>query len=137
MIDWKAPRRWAAVACLLAYGCSTMREIPRGEYAAEPQRENVKVQTRSGAKYDFDRVRVQSDSLFGDQRVDTEEGSFEEYRTTPLALDDVTAISVRKLDWYRIGLVAGVAAAVALAAVLTQQKDSSTPPSGGGCPKCP
>lgn len=137
MIDWRARRRWGTLVCLLACGCSTMREIPRGEYAAEPERENVKVETRSGTKYQFDRVQVKSDSLFGQQRVESE-GSFEEYRTTSLSLDEVAAISVRKLDWYRIGLVAGVAAAVVLAAVLTQQKDDSTaPPSGGGCPKCP
>jgi hypothetical protein len=139
MMVWKGSRRWAALACLLASSCSVAREIPRGEYAASPERENVVVKTKAGAKYEFDRVHVRADSLYGDQRVDSE-GSFQEYRTTALALDDVAGLKVRKVDWFRIGLVGGVAAAVVLAAVLTQQHDDNAAapePPGGPCPKCP
>ena len=127
----RTPQRWAALACLLACGCSVARQIPRGEYAVRPQRENVKVETRSGARYQFDRVRVRADSLYGEERLEIE-GAFDEYRTTALALDEVVALSVRQVDWYRVGLVAGVAAAVVLAAVLSQQKNASTDSGGGG-----
>jgi len=133
MTGGRGCRRWAAVACLLATGCSVARELPRGEYAARPERENVRVQTRAGKQYHFDRVRVQSDSLYGDERVEVE-GSFDQFQTTALSLDEVTALSVRRLDWYRVGLVAGVAAAVVLAAVLSQQKDAGGTPGGGGGP---
>ncbi|TMQ68737.1 MAG: hypothetical protein E6K80_13925 [Candidatus Eisenbacteria bacterium] len=128
---WKSPRPWAAIACLLACGCSVAREIPRGEYAARPEREDVVVKTKAGAQYRFERVRVRADSLFGDERLDVE-GSFDEYRTTALALDDVAALSVRRVDWTRMGLVAGVASAVVLAAVLSQQHDNNTTTGGTG-----
>jgi hypothetical protein len=97
------------------------REIPRQEYAVRPEREHVVVKTRSGTRYEFDRVRVQADSLYGEEQLDVE-GRFDQYRTVPLALDDVAALSVRKADWTRMGIVAGVAGAVVLAAVLTQKK---------------
>jgi hypothetical protein len=132
MIDWKASRRWPALVCLLACGCSVNREIPRGEYAAKPEREHVVVKTRAGGQYQFDRVQVRADSLYGQKQLDVE-GSFDTYQTTALALDDITALTVRKLDWFKVGLVAGVAAAVVLAAVLTQpNNDSSDTGSGGG-----
>jgi len=37
---WKRSRRLAAIVCLLACGCSVNREIPRGEYAAAPERKH-------------------------------------------------------------------------------------------------
>ena len=125
MIDWKSSRRACALVCLFACSCAVNREIPRGEYAARPERERVTVLTKAGAKYEFDRVQVRADSLFGQKQLETE-GSFDEYRTTALALDEVSTLSVRQLDWFKVGVVAGVAAAVVLAAVLTQ------PSSGGG-----
>jgi hypothetical protein len=131
MIDWKTSRRWPALVCLLACGCAVNREIPRSEYAAKPEREHVMVKTRSGAQYQFDRVQVRADSLYGQRQLDVE-GSFDEYQTTALALDDVSALSVRKLDWFKIGLVAGVAAAVVLATVLTQPNNDSGDSGGGG-----
>jgi hypothetical protein len=130
---WKRSRRLAAIVCLLACGCSVNREIPRGEYAAAPERKHVVVKTKAGETYEFDQVQVRADSLFGTRQLDVE-GSFDEYRTTAVALDDVSTLSVRKLDWLRMGLVAGVAAAVVLATVLTQQKnDEPVDDSGGPC----
>ncbi len=140
MIAGRWGRRAGVLACLLACGCSVARELPRGEYAARPEREDVVVKTRAGAQYKFERVRVKADSLYGDQRLEVEGSSFDEFRTTALALDDVTALSVRRLDWYRMGLVSGVAAAVVLAAVLTQKKDNNQAPvPTGPCPTrfCP
>jgi hypothetical protein len=131
-------RRAAALLCLLSCGCSVAREIPRQEYAARPQRENVVVKTRSGTRYEFERVRVRADSLYGDQPLDVE-GRFDQYQTVALALDDVAALSIRRTDWTRVGLVAGVAGAVVLAAVLSQNRggggDSGQGPCGNrGCP---
>ena len=117
--------RWAAAACLLACGCSAAREIPRGEYASVPERRNVKVETRAGARYEFEQVRVAADTLHGKNRLDTE-GPFEEFETVSLPLDHVMRLSVRGVDWYRTGLIVGIGAAVVLAAVLSQQG------SGGG-----
>jgi hypothetical protein len=133
MNDWRASRRACALACLLACGCSVNREIPRSEYAAKPERQHVSVKTRSGAEYQFDSMRVRADSLYGTRQIEVE-GSFDEYRTTGLALDEVSKLSVRKLDWFRIGLVAGVATAVVLAAVLSQSKDDNSDTDDGGGP---
>ena len=131
MIDWKRSHRFAAIVCLLACGCSVNREIPRGEYAAAPERKHVVVKTKAGTTYEFDHVQVRADSLFGTNQLDVE-GSFDEYRTTGLALDDVSALSERRLDGFKIGIVAGVAAAVVLATVLTQPKNDEAPADGGG-----
>jgi hypothetical protein len=123
----RSARTFAAVLCLFACGCSVAREIPPSEYAAQPERHNVKVVTRSGDKYEFDRARIAADSLYGYQSVESE-SSFEEYRVVDIALDQVTRLSVRGVDWYRTGLIAGVTAAAVLAAVLSQTGNGS----GGG-----
>jgi hypothetical protein len=124
-------RTLAALLCLMACGCSVARELPRSEYAAQPERHNVKVETRTGEKYEFDRARIAADSLYGYQPVETE-GSFDEYRVVNIPLDQVVRLSIRGVDWYRTGLIAGVAAAAVLAAVLSQQANGSSSDSGGG-----
>ena len=37
-----------AVLCLGACGCSVMKELPRDQYAAVPERHDVRVDMRSG-----------------------------------------------------------------------------------------
>lgn len=115
----------AAALCLAACGCSVMKEVPRDEYAAQPERKDVRVETRSGEKHDFERMVVRGDSLTGYERNDTE-GSFEEFQTFALAFEDVGKMSIRSVDWYRTGLIGGVAAAVVLAVVLTQAHSGSS-----------
>ena len=122
-------RSAAAMLCLAACGCSVMKEVPRDQYAAEPERKDVRVETRSGERHEFERMEVRGDSLTGYERNDTE-GSFEEFQTFALALEDVGKMSIRSVDWYRTGLIAGVAAAVGLAVVLTQAHKGSS--EGGG-----
>jgi hypothetical protein len=124
-------RRWSALLCLMACGCSVAREIPRDQYAARPERRTVRVETRDSTRYEFERVRVAGDSLYGIQREDVE-GPFEQYRTVGLPLDEVARMSMRQLDWYRTGIIAGVAAAVVLAAVLSQVGDESGGSGGNG-----
>ena len=118
--------------CLLACGCSVAREIPRGDYATREERRNVRLVTRSGAKYEFEHARIVADSLYGYEVQDTE-GSFEQYRTVGIPLEQVARLSIRGVDWYRTGLIAGIAAAAVLAAVLSQQKGGSGGSSTGPC----
>ena len=108
-----------AVICLGACGCSVMKELPRDQYASVPERHGVRVETRAGERHDFDRIEVRPDSLTGFEREDTE-GSFEEFKRYNLALEDVGKMSIRSVDWYRTGLIGGLALSVVLAIVLTQ-----------------
>jgi hypothetical protein len=108
-----------AVLCLLACGCSVMRELPRDQYAAVAERHGVRVDTRSGEHHEFERMVVRGDSLTGFERQDTE-GAFEEFQSLRLAFEDVGKMSVRSVDWYRTGLIGGLAWGVVLAVVLTQ-----------------
>ena len=114
-----------AMLCLGACGCSVMRELPRDQYAALPERHGVRVGTRSGEHHEFERMVVQGDSLVGYERQDTE-GTFEEFRTLRLAFEDVGKMSIRGVDWYRTGLVGGLALGVVLAVVLTQANQGSS-----------
>ena len=120
-------RRAAAVLCLAACGCSAMRELPRDQYAGQPERRNVRIETQGGESIEFDRVKVSADSLVG-LRQKQVESAFDEYEQVALPLSEVRRMSVRQIDWYRTGLIGGVAAAVALAAVLSQSGGNG----GGG-----
>ena len=129
LVGWRAV---TAIVCLFAMGCSSLREIPRSEYATAPEKGRVEVVTNAGPRYEFERGRVSADTLYGTRRLDVE-GRFEQFETVPVPLDDVRRMSVRRLDWYRTGLIAGVGAAVILAIVLTQVGDSDSGSSNGEC----
>ena len=128
-------RRWrcgTALMCLAACGCAVMRDLPRGDYARVPERHDVRIVTRGGEGYTFDRVQLAADTLTGYVRKNVE-GSFDEFATVRLGLDDVARMSVRSVDWYRTGVLGGVALAAVLAVVLTQANGSS----GDGSPGPP
>jgi hypothetical protein len=125
-------RSLAAALCLLATGCTALREIPPSQYAAKPERQDIRVETGAGHTYQFERARISGDSLQGYQRLDVE-GRFEQYETVPLGLDQIRRMSTRRVDWHRTGIVLGIGAAVTLAAILTRQKSESGPPSDGPC----
>jgi hypothetical protein len=112
-------RRAGALLSLAACGCSVMRELPRDQYAGQAERRNVRVETRAGESLEFERVKVTADSLTGLKQKDVE-SQFDEYDQVTLPLAEVRRMSVRQVDWYRTCLIGGVAAAVALAAVLSQ-----------------
>jgi hypothetical protein len=120
-------------------GCTTLREIPRGEYAAVGERRNVRLVTRDGLRYELDFVRFEADTLAGFRRRE-QEGPIEEFGTVRVPLEDVASLSTRDPDWLRSGLIGG-AAILGLAVVgLTRGgdggPDSSFPgkPPGGGIP---
>jgi len=134
----RAARAGLAGLLLATCGCTTLREIPRREYAAHSERKNVSVDTREGLHYDFDYVKVGSDTLTGYHRRDSE-GQFEEFDAVPLPLEAITKLSARKVDWYRTGLVGGAGVAAAVLGAMARNKGTSEPPPVNPCgPKgCP
>ncbi|HYM80940.1 MAG TPA: hypothetical protein VEY91_05960 [Candidatus Limnocylindria bacterium] len=113
---------WVRVGAALAWllpGCTTLREVPRAEYAVRPERSHVEVETREGQRFGFDFARFTADSLTGFQRGD-DVGSLQMVDAHTLALERVSRLSARGIDWYRTGLIGGVVVAAAVAAVLSQ-----------------
>jgi len=125
-----------AAAWLAGGGCTAMRELPRGEYAAQPERENVRIETAEGLRYEFDHVRFGADSLTGFRRRDTG-GSFEEYDTFAMPLEGVSRLSVRRIDWMRTGLIGGAVVAGVLLAALGNGSEESAAAPVDPCPRCP
>jgi hypothetical protein len=122
---------------LLANGCTTMREIPRSDYARIPEGRNIRVETRDGLVYDFDYATVTGDSLSGVRHRSDVEGPVDQTVTFQIALDDIQALTTRKLDWYRTGLVSGSVVAGVLVAALGARKngpDGGDGDGGGGKP---
>lgn len=121
-------------ACLwlASSGCTSLREVPRSDYASQPERRHVRVQTRDGRRYEFDSVRFDADSLYGQAHRDVE-GPTDEIVSFDLALEDVSRISTRGVDWYRTGLVGGGVIAGLVAAGLSARNGgkASEPPPGG------
>lgn len=113
---------------VLANGCTTMREVPRGELAAESHRKGVRVFTRDSLVYTFDWATFDAESLTGYRERAELEGRLEEISVHRIALDDVQRLTARHVDWYRTSLLGGsiVVAAVAAGLTLTALKD------GGG-----
>lgn len=120
-------------ALLTGPGCTTLREVPRGEYAMRAERQHVRVATLDGLVYEFDYIRVEGDTLTGYRERDVE-GPVSEVGALPVPLDQVRAMSVRTIDWYRTGLVGGGALAAVVAAGVTaanRHAHDDEPPSGG------
>ncbi len=117
---------------LAASGCSSLREIPRGEYGVEPERRDVRVVTHGGLKYEFDYIRVDGDTLIGYRHQEVE-GPVEEFGSVHLALDDVGVLEARRIDWLRTGIIGAVAAGgVVVAGVVRNRNDHGGETSGGG-----
>jgi hypothetical protein len=130
----------AAMALLLLslMGCTALREIPRSQYAAQGERRNVAIDTHEGLHYEFDLVRVGSDSLTGFRRRDTE-GPLEEFDALPLPLEAIAKMSARRVDWYRTGLIGGAGLAAIIASALarrgTETIEPISPCGPRGCPE--
>ncbi len=136
MHSTRSLRLVATAAWIVASGCTTLREIPRAEYAAREERRHVAVDTGEGLHYEFDYARFGSDTLVGYRRRDTE-GAFEEYDSLPIALETVTRLSARGVDWYRTGLIGGGALAAIIGVALARRGSSGTPPNPNPCPEEP
>ena len=123
---------------LTSAGCTSLREIPRGDYTAHAERQNVRVVTRDSLVYDFDYARIEGDSLIGFRSRDVE-GAFDDLASHRLALDEIQRLSSRSIDWFRTGLIGGgalVAVVIAgLNAAARNNYDENT--SGGGKPPIP
>lgn len=131
---WRRARLAACALWLAGSGCTSLREIPRGEYGAIPERKDVRLVTRAGLKYEFDYVRIEGDTLLGYRRKDVE-GPIDEFGTMRVALDDVGGLEARRLDWLRTGLVgAGVVAVVVSAGLIKNRGDQGGPGGGTGKP---
>jgi hypothetical protein len=120
----------ALLAATLAEGCSSLREIPRGQLADLPEQRDVVVDLRNGAHFDFESARFSADSLWGFRRSETET-DIPELSTTPMSLDAVAKVSARKLDWYRTGLSAAGILGVGVAIAVAQHRPG---PAGDGTP---
>lgn len=127
------PRLALVVAWLAGAGCTSLREIPRTDYASMPERKHVRIETREGLVYEFDYVRVSGDSLVGYRRRDVE-GPVDEYAVQGVSLDAIQRLSARGLDWYRTGLIGGGVLAAVLVAGLTGPSPPTGPPDPGGGP---
>jgi len=126
-------------------GCSSLVQVPRAEFAAEPVRKNVLIRTESGQQYAFDRVDVTADSLYGTGyqqqmviRSDGETQVDEVATQIRLPLAEVTSLSERKKDWGRTTKwgVGALAAGAFVVAVGTNNgnETEAKPGSGKGNP---
>ncbi len=132
MKAFQAARVAATGLWLLASGCTSLREIPRSEYAARPQRKDVRIHTRDGLVYEFDYAQIQGDSLVGFRRRDVE-GRFDDFATHEVALEDIDRLSSRGVDWYRTGLIGGgVLVAVIVGGLNAAGRNNGGETSGGG-----
>jgi hypothetical protein len=116
-------------------GCTTLREVPRAEYAARPERRHVTVDTREGTHYEFEFARVANDTLTGYRPHDSE-SSVEDYDLVPLALEDITKISAHRIDWYRTGLIGGAGVLAVVGTALANRKGGSAAANPCPNPKC-
>lgn len=136
-------RRAATVVALLSWvagaGCTTLREIPRSEYTAEPELRAVRLLTADSLEYEFDFTRHSGDTLTGFRRQDIS-GPAEQYATLELQMGEVRKLSVRRIDWTRTGLVGGLGALIVASAGLAaknasnREGNSSGSPGGGRVP---
>ncbi len=132
----RGPRILLAALWIAGSGCTSLREIPPSDYAAQEERKHVRVETREGLQYEFDYMRVEGDSLVGFRRQDVE-GSFDEFATLRMSFDNVQKLSSRGVDWYRTGLVGGGVLAAVLIAGLSAAMASDDGESDGGPGKPP
>lgn len=132
-MGWNRTLRAAgAVVLLVANGCTSLREIPRSDYASVSERKNVRLVTRDGLEYEFDFARFSSDSMTG-FRQQPIEGVLDNYAIFSLPYGGIQKLSTRRVDWYRTGLIGGgVLAAVVVAGLSTQGTETDSGEGSGG-----
>ena len=131
-----------ALAC--ATGCSSLAQVPRSEFAAQPERSSVLVRTTDGEQFAFDRVNISADTLSGtgyqQKTVYLADGqaSIEEVAApVRLPLERIATLSEKRRDWGRTakwGLGAAGAAAFVIAVGTNSGDDPESNPGGGKGP---
>ena len=132
--------RIAIVACLfIVQGCTSLRELPRRDFAVRPERKAVRVETRDRLVYEFDYATFDPDSMTGYRHRNDVEGPVDQIAVVRVALEDIDHLSTRSVDWYRTGLVGGGILAAVLAAGLAKSNNGSGSGGGGsgGGPRLP
>lgn len=120
----------------LGTGCTSLREVPRSEYASESERKHVRLVTRDGLTYEFDYVTVSGDTLTGFRRRDTP--GVEDYASMSVSLEEVEKLSLRAIDWKRTGLIGGgVLAAFVVKGLSNDSPPPIDPGDGGGGGRVP
>lgn len=134
----KSLRVVVLAAWLAAAGCTTLRELPRTDYASTPQRKGVRVETRDGLAYDFDYATYDPDSLTGYRQKTDVDGPVSEVAVVRIALDDVTRMRTRQVDWYRTGLIGGgvIAGVAAVGLVKAARDDNNASDGDPNCSRC-
>ena len=128
-------------ALAVASGCSSLAQVPRGEFASIPVRKSVLVRTSDGEQFAFDRAVISADSLTGtgyQQRTTVMadgEPSVEEVVTeVRLPLERIASLQQKRRDWGRTarwGLGAAGAAAFVVAVGTNAIKDDGAGPGPG------
>lgn len=128
-------QRAAALAALTVWcaasGCTTLQEIPPGEYAAASERRAVRVMTRDSLLYEFDYATVANDTLTGYRRLEVA-GPVPEYTSMALPLENIEKLSSRRVDWYRTSLIGGVGILAVAGAGLASEASKRDPSTSGG-----
>lgn len=126
-----APRLAGTLLLFAAQGCTALREIPVGEYDREPERRDVRIETREGLRYEFDFARFSADSVTGYRRLDVA-GPVDTYAEVSLGYGELSRLATRRIDWYRTGLIGGSVLAAVVAAGLTATSGDDEEAPGGG-----
>lgn len=133
-------------ALALASGCSSLAQVPRGEFASVPVRKSVLVRTNDGEQYAFDRAVITADSLTGtgyQQRtivLPDGQPSVEEVVTeVRLPLERIASLQQKRRDWGRTAKwgagAAGAAAFVIAVGTNVIEEDGAGPGGGKGPPE--
>ena len=128
----------------VATGCSSLSQVPRSEYAAQPERKSVLVRTTEGEQFAFDRVTISADTLSGvgyQQRtvyLSDGQAAIEEVAVpVRLPLDRVASLAEKRRDWGKTakwGLGAAGAAAFVIAVGTNTSDEPAAEPGGGKGP---
>lgn len=133
-----------AAAVIVLSGCSSYREVPRGDLVSGSSQENVRVATVEGFEYKFERVEVAADTLFGFYPVTVERVGpgkqiwYEDsLRRQAIALAQVARIDLVRRDPLKTaiwGASIGAAGYFLVNLVDESSRKSSLPGSGGKPP---
>lgn len=137
----RLPATLVVAALALAPGCSSLSQVPRAEFAAEPVRKDILVRTMAGEQYAFDEASISADTLSGvgyqQKTIILADGqpSVEEIASTiRIPLEGISSLQQKRRDWGRTakwGLGVAGAAAFVVAVGTSSGEDPPAGPGGG------